>query len=301
MYCLRCRSPQCEHAAPSNPAEVFAGYGPSGLPHFVELGQWLLECQESRIDQLYRKPPNLIAHVTSGGRLSGQLLPAFRDLDTGYYIHGQVAVGWYMFPDSAGLDLPVALTFQVVSSQPAGGHRRFGLNLLGSAPGGEPVETLFDHTGELPWSPAAQWAQDILRQVERSLTRRPAPTEEQVRKRLEGLLNGLARRLERHRRARDRRTAHGQKRHQDKDRPTWKALADLAKAREEDLLFDTRRDTLVVLGDHGRAHVFTLSGKLVTSIRYSPASIERRRQRGIWRTATTREIEELRELSGVSD
>ncbi|TNF70469.1 MAG: hypothetical protein EP299_14010 [Acidobacteria bacterium] len=295
VYCLRCRSARCEHTQPTQSTAVFSGYSPSGVPHFLELGQWLLEHKDPRVDQLYRKPPRLLARVTLGSDLTGQLLPAFRDLDSGYHIHGQVAAGWFRYPDANGLDQPLALTFQVVSSQPANGPKRFGLNLIGRVPGDEPLETLFDRAGELPWAAPAQWAQGVLGQVERSLTRKKAPEDETIDKRLEGLLNGLARRLERERRARARRTAHGHQRHREKDRPTWKAQADLAAAREEELLFDTRRETLIVLGDRGRAHVFNQAGKLVTSIRYSPYSIERRRKNGIWRPATSAEIRAFKE------
>lgn len=294
VYCLRCRSARCEHSQPSQSTEVFAGYSPSGVPLFLEFGQWLLEQKDSRVDLLYRRPPRLLAHVTLGQDLTAQLLPAFRDLDSGYHIHGQVAAGWFRYPDANSIDQPLALTFQVVSSQTAKGPKRFGLNLIGRVPGDEPLETLFDRAGELPWAAAAQWAQGVLGQVERSLTRKQRPQPEAIERRLEGLLNGLARRLERERRARERRTTHGQQRHREKDRPTWKAQADLAAAREEELLFDTRRETLVVLGERGRAHVFNKAGKLVTSVRYSPFSIERRRKNGIWRQATSAEIEALK-------
>jgi hypothetical protein len=299
VYCLRCRNARCEHTQPVQSTEVFAGYGPSGVPLFLELGQWLLEHKDPRVDLLYRKPPRLLARVTLGNDLTGQLLPAFRDLDSGYYIHGQVAAGWFRYPDANRINQPLALTFQVVSSQPAKGPKRFGLNLIGRVPGDEPLETLFDRAGELPWADAAQWAQGVLRQVERSLTRKQPPSDESIDKRLEGLLNGLARRLERERRARERRTTHGHQRHRENDRPTWKAQADLASAREEELLFDTRRETLVVLGDRGRAHVFNQAGKLVTSIRCSPFSIERRRKNGIWRQATSAEIEAFKRHAEV--
>jgi hypothetical protein len=72
------------------------------------------------------------------------------------------------------------------------------------------------------------------------------------------------------------------------------AFADLDQAKDEDILFDTRRETLVVVGDRGRAHVFNPSGRLVTSIRYSPAAIEKRRQRGLWKAATRDQIGALK-------
>lgn len=294
VYCLRCASPDCEHAVPTFSTEVFAGYSPSGVPRFQDLGQWLLQHQDPRVDHVYRTPPGLVAHLATGADLLRHLLPAFRDADSGYHIHGQVAVGWYMFPTEYGVPTPVALTFQIVSTRPKKGRQRFGLNLIGVGPDDEPLENLFDRIGEIPWLDASRWAQSILRDVERSASRRQPPKDEQIEKRLTGMLTGLARRLEHQRRARDRKTHHGQKRHRDRTRPTDMAFADLEHAKDENILVDTRRETLVVIGDRGRAHVFNLSGRLVTSIRYSPAAIDKRRQRGLWKAASRDQIGALK-------
>jgi len=302
IYCLRCGSTHCDHAAPTRSTEVFAGYSPSGVPRYLDLGQWLLERQDPRVDHLYRRPPGLVAHIASGTDLTQDLLPAFRDADSGYHIHGQVTAGWYQFPTNAGLTDSVALTFQLVSTQPNKGRRRFGLNLIGKGPEDEPLENLFDRIGEIPWQSATRWTQQILRDVERAAARSPGPTDEQVEKRLSGLLSGFARRLEHQRRSRDRKTRHAQKRHREQERPTRKAFADLEQARNDRILVDTRRDTLIVLGERGRAHVFNQSGRLVTSIRYSPDSIERRRERGLWRPATDDQIGALKKrVSLVQD
>jgi len=279
---------------PTFSTDVFGGYSPSGVPRFQDLGQWLLRRHDPRIDQLYRTPPGLVAHIATGADLVEQLLPAFQDADSGYHIHGQVTVGWYQFPTENGLSSPVALTFQIVSTRPGSGRRRFGMNLIGVGPDDEPLENLFDRIGEIPWLDATRWAQSILRDIERSVSRRSHPTDEQIEKRLEGMLSGLARRLEHQRRSRDRKTQHGQKRHRDGSRPTAMAFADLDQAKDEDILFDTRRETLVVIGDRGRAHVFNRSGRLVTSIRYSPVAIERRRQRGLWKPASHDQIGALK-------
>lgn len=294
VYCLRCASADCEHTVPSGCTEVFTGYSPSGVPQFHDLGQWLLEQQNPRVDQLYRTPPALVAHITSASALTASLLPAFRDADSGYHIHGQVAAGWYSFPTGDGLFSPVALTFQLVSTRPHQGRRRFGLNLIGIGPDDEPLENLFDRAGDIPWIGATRWVEGILRDVERSLTRSKPPTNDQVEKRIDGLLKGLARRLEHQRRSRDRRTRHGDQRHSDRSRPTEMAFADLEQARDDSILFDTRRKTLVVIGDRGRAHVFNDAGRLVTSIRYSPASIERRQRKGIWKPASDDQIGALK-------
>lgn len=140
-----------------------------------------------------------------------------------------------------------------------------------------------------------RWAQGVLVGIEAQIERSPRTPMENVEKRIEGLANAVARRLEKDWRGKERRTAHGQQRHAEKDRPTRMAMADLARANAADLLFDTRRETLVVVGDRGRAHVFNLAGKLVTSVRYNPAVIEKRRQNGVWRPAAAEEIRKVRE------
>ncbi len=288
VVCLRCGGAGCEHAAPAGPREVFGGYGPTGLPRFVDFGAWLLGRKDPRVDLLYRQPPPLVAAVASGRELTAGLLPPFHG-NGSYRLHGQVAAGWFTGPGAGGAPEPLAVTLQVVSSGGERGRRRYGVNVLGVGPGGTPLEHLWDSLGEIPWSDAVRWAQAALDGLGRSR----APDDD-LAARLDGILNGLARRLEKGRRARERKTRHGRERSADRDRPTEMALTDLARARREDVLVDTRSAGLVVLGERGRAHVFNPDGKLVTSIRYSPPAIERRRTRGLWRPAEPAEIELLR-------
>lgn len=295
VFCLRCQSALCEHSAPTSNRQVFTGYGGTGAPRFRDMGQWLLERRDPRVDLLYRDPPQLVATVSSGAEMTGELLPAFLQQESGYRLHGQVAVGWYPAPDPNGLGRqPLGVSFQVISSRARGGRRRFGLNVIGTGPGGEPLEHLYDRTGEIPWSGSVRWAQTVLGSIEHQLERAPRTPPKAVDQRIEGLVNALARRLEKGWRGEERRTQHAKVRHREGDRPTRMALADFARATPEDLLFDTRRDTLVVVGDRGRAHVFNREGKLVTSIRYNPAVIEKRRQNGIWRPAAKEEVEGVR-------
>jgi hypothetical protein len=229
--------------------------------------------------------------------MTSEQLPSFLQQESGYRLHGQVAVGWYPAPDPKlpGRQ-PLAVSFQVISSRARGGRRRFGLNVIGIGPGGEPLEHLYDRMGEVPWSGAVRWAQTVLGSIEHQLDRAPRTPPKVVDQRIEGLVNALARRLEKGWRGEERRTQHAKVRHREGDRPTRMALADFARATPEDLLFDTRRDTLVVVGDRGRAHVFSREGKLVTSIRYNPAVIEKRRQNGMWRPAAKEEVEAISTL-----
>jgi hypothetical protein len=295
VFCFRCHSAECEHAVPSDGRQVFTGYRGTGAPRFQDFGQWLLQRRDPRVDLLYREPPQLVAVVSSGAELTADLLPEFRK--SGYRLHGQVAVGWFLAPDAAvpGHRRPIAVTFQVISSR----GRRFGLNVIGTGPHGEPLDHLWDRLGEIPWGDAVRWAQTVLGGIEHQLARAPRGDPKQahqaIEPRIEGLLNALARRLEKGFRGKERRTQHAQQRHREGDRPTRMALADLARATPENLLVDTRRETLVVVGDRGRAHVFNQAGKLVTSVRYSPAVIEKRRQNGLWRQAAAEEVRVLRE------
>lgn len=300
VLCLRCRSTSCDDAAPRSPRDVFAGYGATGVPRFVDFAQLLLDCQDPRVATLYADDADeLVSLIQLESDLSSELLPAFRDRERGYRIHGQVSVGWYRVPDPSGRAWPLALTFQIVSSSPGGrGPRRFGLNLLGQGPQGETLEHLHDRLRAIPWIGASRWAQAVLDKVEAA---ERSPAGEALReRRLEGLLNGLARRLERGERARGRRTAHAEERHETGSRPTRMAALDLDRARPEAWLYDTRRHTIVVLGDRGRAHVFNTSGKLVTSVRYPQQTIEGRRRSGLWRAASPDEIAALKAGLGRS-
>ncbi|UCF66678.1 MAG: hypothetical protein JSV80_12910 [Acidobacteriota bacterium] len=293
VFCLRCGRADCGHGAPVDARHVFTGLSPTGQPRFADLGQWLLERQDPRVDQLYDESAPPLACVVSAEELTGSLLPSFRDGATGFRLHGEVVAGWFRLPDPRGRPSALAVSLPIISSQPRGSRRRFGLNVLGAGPAGESLEHLYDRLGAIPWTGPVRWAQSVLDQIERSSGRRrgsgPLP-----QRRIEGLLGGLARRLQRGERARQRRTVHAQQRHIEGDRPTRMALADLARAGEEDLLFDRRRKTLIVLGERGRAHVFSPAGRLVTSVRYAPAAIERKRQLGIWLKASPRQVEVLR-------
>lgn len=301
VLCLRCQTATCEHSGPTDSRQVFAGWSPAGLPRFVDFGQWLLQRRDPRVDLLYREPPQVVTVVVPEAELAGNLIPAFKQREDSYRIHAQVAAGWYQAPapnGPSGYRQPLAISLQVISSRTSRSNRhrrRFGLNVIGIGPGGEPLENLYDRLGEIPWGEAVRWAQGVLVGIEGQLESSPRTPPEAVEKRIEGMVNAVARRLEKDWRGKERRTRHGQQRHDEKDRPTRMALADLARAAPENLLFDTRRETLVVVGDRGRAHVFNLAGKLVTSVRYNPAIIEKRRNNGVWRPAAAEEIRKVRE------
>jgi hypothetical protein len=291
VFCFRCGQAGCAHAATDDPRAVFTGYGPTGTPRFADFFQVLVSRRDPRMETLASGSPDLVVLETSGETLMGELLPVYRQGREDVRVHGQVAAGWYRVPDPSGRPGLLAVTFQVASGRTRGGQRRYFLNIIGAGPGGETLEHLHDRLAPIPWSGAARWAQSALAELERGARRRRQGGGDAVESRIEGLLGGLARRLERGERARERRTRHATVRHEEGSRPTRMAVADAVRAAEDEVLFDVRRGTIVVLGERGRAHVFNQEGKLVTSVRYHPDAISRRRESGVWRPASPAEIE----------
>lgn len=297
---LRQQGAEPEHVGPAQARQVFVGFGPTGRPRFQDFDQWLQARQDPRVDLLYRQPPQLLTEIVSGRELTADLLPAFHQTPTDFRIHGQVVAGWFRLPGSGRADSLLALTFQVVSSVHRNSRkRRLALNVLGAGPDGEPLQALYDRLGGAPWRPVVQWAQSVLDSIERSQGRKNAKPAV-LSHRIEGLLNGLARRLERGRRARERRTGHAEARHSTGERPTRMAMTDLARATPDKVLRDNQRQTLIVLGERGRAHVFNRAGKLVTSIRYTPDAIARKKERRRWRQASREELAQLRQRTGTA-
>lgn len=317
VLCLRCGTSVCEHAAPQSCREVFAGYAATGLPRFVDYGQWLLERGHPRLDEIYRPPrpgargrparfpggeasslkppPGLVTEVVSGRELSGELLPAYRD--RGFHVHALLTAGYFQVPQPPVGTTGLALSFLVLSTVRRGGKRRRGrrlaLQVLGVGPEGEPLTSLYDRLPTVPWQAVLAWGQQVLQTIESSQGSQKS-TPAGLSGRIEGLLRSMGRRLEQDRRARERRTGHAEKRHRQGDRPTRMARSDLARGEAGSFFVDERRSTVVVLGERGRAHVWSSAGKLVTSIRYSAESIEKKLHLEIWRKATAEEVANLR-------
>lgn len=318
-FCLRCSSPDCVHSMAPEPRQVFAGYGPTGVPRFLDFGQLLLERRDPRVETLFRDSPGLVALTLGEADLCSSLAEPFQKREDGFRLLGQVTAGWFRVRADSGVAEPFAVGIQILSVRGRKGRRSLVLNVLGTAPGGGPLESLYDRLGNIPWLDAVRWAQTALASVERSLDSRPSALQrggkpanrpspkpgaphgaaparaalELAPRRLQGILDGLAHRLEKDRRARERRTQHAEIRRTEGDRPTGMALADLARAAAHEVLADVERDTLVVLGERGRAHVFNREGRHVTSIRYTQSALDKRRARGLWRPARPDEIQTL--------
>lgn len=298
VWCPRCARAACEHVAPAGPRQVFAGYGASGLPRFLDLGQLLLERQHPGVAELYDERPRLLTLVQGWGELLGALLPAYRERFGGLRLHGQVVAGWYRAAALAGAPHDrLAISIQLLSKG-SGRRHRYAFHLVA---GGDQalLDALRDRQGRFPWADALRWAESILEEIHAALRRPRPPPPAAFEARLQGLLHHLAERLERPFHSRQRRTGHAEQRHasappENGGRPTRTALADLRAAPAERVLFDARHETFVVLGPHGRTHVFASGGKLVTSVRYPAATIARRQKSGAWRATSGEQAGALR-------
>jgi hypothetical protein len=294
-YCHRCQSASCEHGMPPSCRHVFVGYAATGIPRWEDFAQHCLDRKHPAVDRLYEDPPAFLTLVQQRPRLHDGMLEAFQN--GAYELMGQVVAGFFPLRVRAEEGRGVlALTVQVAVSRPQGSPLRIGLNLLGRAPGGEELDRLWERLDELPWRKAVRWAQGALQTVRpsrggrRADPSRPELDREQLEQRIEGIMRGLARRLERDQRARTRRTRHAEERHASGRRPTRKAVADARTAGPESLKVDERSGTLVVLGEKGRTHFFGPEGQLVSSVRYSKDAIVRKLKTGLWRQASDEEV-----------
>jgi hypothetical protein len=283
-YCHRCDRADCEHSLPPSCRHVFVGYGPTGTPRWEDFAQDCLDLRHPQVDQLYDEPPALLTCIRRREELHVEMLGAFRN--DRHELLAQLTAGF--FPVRARLEEGrgvLALTAQVVAAKGARSRAQLALNLLGLTPAGEPLSLLWERQPELPWRRGTRWARAALQQVRgrRELERRAL-----------GILQGLARRLEREQRARARRTGHAELRHGSGARPTRNAVEDARVASPEELLVDERTGARIVLGDRGRTHFFTAEGQLVSSVRYSREAITRKLERALWRKASLPESQEFR-------
>jgi hypothetical protein len=318
-FCHRCGGAVCEHSQPPSCRHVFVGYAPTGMPRWGDFGQLCLDRKHPEVDLLYETPPPLLTLIQDRNELHGGLLRAF---DNGSYeLLGQVTAGFFTVRARAEEGRGVlALSVQAALSRSKRGRMRIGLNLLGRAPSGEGLDSLWERHDDLPWRRPVRWAQAALqslrpgRRARRSRSREPQGTKDgssagagadpaagtvatlppEIERRVEGILNGLARRLGQDRRSRSRRTRHAEQRHASGERPTRKAIDDARTIRPEGFFVDERSGTLVVLGDRGRTHFFTPDGQLVSSVRYRRDAIARKIKLDLWRPGSEQELETFR-------
>ena len=286
VWCFRCESSACEHAAPPSPGKVFGGYAPTGLPEWTDFTEVLLALRHPGVERAFGGGRSaLTAAEVPAQRLRERQLEAFGRDSMTYDIIAEVVFGPVEVGRRVGPGEPVraAFTLQAVETRDAQGLVRLHGNLLGRLEDGtEALDALGDggHTRIL----------EIVRTARRriaALSPRPArgapacaPAAD-VRARAAAAVHEAARSLDRLGRQRGRRTAHAENRGLSR-RPTGSALEDTRGAAPESFLRDARRDTVIVLGPRERVHVFSPDGRHVTTLHLDPDTVRRRRSRERW-------------------
>jgi hypothetical protein len=287
VHCFLCDSSSCEHSVPVERTATFTGYAPNGKPQWKSFINVCIERKDERVDRLYGAEPDVIALVQEPDELSEGLMPRFGKEDRAYGLLGQVVVG--LLPPTLDRRVRsgtrIALTLQLVETQGRGGARRIRLNVLGIAP--DAIAEAAALGG--PKGPAEALRRTLVSVRERvdALGRQQGRAVRQSESLdLEGqalpILRKLRTDIERIFRSSKRRTGHAEGRHNSGERPTGDAMNDVVQASPDQFFHDTRRNTVVVLGARGRAHVFTAAGQHVTSLRLDPGELKRKTERQRW-------------------
>ncbi|MBI2193771.1 MAG: hypothetical protein HYU36_17485 [Planctomycetes bacterium] len=298
VYCHLCESAECEHSAPQDPKMVFAGYGINGKPEWKDLSQVLLQAGEPRVHLLFGDRPVVLCLVQDGDGLCSKQMAAFgRDSRT-HHILGQVVAGYFTTPGGRGSAWDRwAISVQAVEYRTRRGVPELGMNVVGAALGALGVEGILVQVRDEALYAALAQARVRMGSIARG-ARDPATLEWYGRNFEPGVreaLHQLARFIQRASVQQRSRTRHAREERAHGDRPLAAALKDLHGARVGDFHLDESARTVAVIGPHRRTHIFSLDGRLVTSINYEGEEIRRKLRTGRWRPARPEEILTIRE------
>jgi hypothetical protein len=272
VYCYGCRSASCEHAQPSEPGQVFAGYQSTGRPYWEEFFNFLLAIDDERTDQLFASRPQILSRVVGRKRLTAEQLDSFGRDSLTYRIWGEVVAG-YLDVDGTRM----AMSVQVVENK---AHQ---LRLQTIAPEG--LHAALVDTPESARS-AFHRVHEALGEARNSLIETSHIWEahhgrkrlKEAREKVFSVLRHLAHSIERKGRQRIRRTAHAEQRGNEQ-RPVHAAREDIAQAAKGDFYRDQFRNSIIVTGKSGRAHAFNDEGRHITSFVLQGDELDRRLQR----------------------
>jgi len=292
VYCFRCTSSGCEHSNPPSPLHVFKGYDATGRPEWQEFAQTLIDERHERVDQLYLKPPRLVACFQFGRALKGRQLTSFGKASLSYSILGQVVAGYFQLKDQR-----LAITLQVVEGRTKSGELSLKLNPISHAlDGGFLIEWL-SADGSASLFRVIQIAERELSRIEQVVMgARAARDHERGNRemgRIPGVLSRLAEGLERGDRQGERRTRHVEERRHDQ-RPVHKAMEDAASAAISSCYYDEKAGTYIVVAERGRTHAFNNKGRHVTSFMIKTGAVEFRLRTRRWRPVEAGEWQEIR-------
>ena len=286
VYCFLCDAPDCEHSKPKTGVETFAGYTASGKPTWITFLNLCLARKDKRVDRLYKPRAYAFAFMQSGEELTGDVLPEFGGKTRSLKLLGQSVIG--LIPDTVE-DSPdaerIALTVQLIETRSGNAQKRLRLNILGIEQ--DRLIELAD-TGPKRGRADKLWyslrkAREAVDKLQRRLATREKGKQTPIAKEdITRLLQRITKDLEQVFRTGSHRTQHAAKRHSDGERPTMNALGDAKDAPDERLFYDVRRETVVVVGPKGRAHIFTDDGRHVTSMRLSTGEPARKNNNKRW-------------------
>lgn len=272
VYCYHCENATCEHAVPSSPGQVFAGYGNTGRPQWSELFSFLLSIDDERMDELFADPPSILARVVSRRRLIDQQFSAFGRGSLTYRIIGQVVAGYLNIADQR-----CALSVQIVETR----DHRLHLQVItpdfvrealadASPKQAEAFHRIFDALRD------ARHRVAKVSQSWRTCARKKGRRE--LREKLFSILRHVAHSIERKGRQNRRRTSHAETRSLEQ-RPVHMASEDVRRAQSHNFYHDQMTQHIIVTGRNGRLHVFTREGRQVTSLVLPGDKLENRARR----------------------
>ncbi len=304
VHCFRCGHAACEHSTPPDTLHVFRGYAQTGVPEWSELTQLLVDLKDERVDQLFSKPPAVLATMQLGRELRKQQFSFFGRSSKTYSILGQVAVGYLRLPAKAAAECGadrLALTLQAVETRGPRGGMRLRLNVVtgGLAPDtlSELLATSWEAGPGRIITSASDSLEELAHQVEAAREAAQPATVRKHLRRVPAVLARMARSFEQSRRQGRRRTQHAQHRRKE-ERPVHKALDDAMVAGNDALFYDEKHETWVVCGKQGRVHAFSDEGRHVTSFVIQPGGAGFRVRTNRWRPMNAEEIAAFRESLG---
>ena len=278
VYCYRCRSISCAHAELPDTRQTFWKYSATGTPQWISLTNLCIQRGDSRVDRLYDERPEVIAIYRSAGELCSEMDGVFSEEGKNETVYGQVTAG--LIPTkhwlNGAVDGRFVLTVQVLRTA----QGRCRLNVMGLT---NPFSSSARTNNRAPT--------ERLRRSLRKLKTKPKDLDRKNRQsesselyetQISAYLKQLAKSIERSFRLPRQRTRHAHGRHLGGERPTSTALIDALSAPVERLLHDIEKDTVVVLGPKGRAHLFSSEGKHVTSLKLRPGEVDRKNTQKRW-------------------
>ncbi|MEE2888655.1 MAG: hypothetical protein VX951_14590 [Planctomycetota bacterium] len=256
VYCYFHESAEAEGCRPTELRQVFDGYGSTGRPKFTDFVTMAIERKAKGIEGLVGGDDITLTHVTQGRVLRTAQLAEFGKTSPVFRVLGQVDAGLFAV---RGTDSKAAFSLQVLLGKDLQGLPVLRLHPVGKC---DVMDLADQSVPQILHRFQGDLDEAVLRL--RGLLAKDGETD--AEEFVLPLMQNLAKQLEDRARHRSRRTDHAEKRAQKSTRPTSKAYADAQNVSDDNLLWDDKESTVVVLGPHNRVHVFTPEGRHVTSL-----------------------------------